>query len=154
MRPHWYANRTGAAMAAGNPFDDQRPLTRPADLIDRMGELDALQRAAADEVAIRLASPRRFGKTSLLHVHLDAMREAGHRTSYVDSTASGRSRTSPAAWSTASGSCRRPRAPDRAPPQPPRRLHRHHGADRAGRAAQSGPVASSVAYVFAAARPR
>lgn len=71
-------------MAGGNPFDYQRPRTRQAGLIDREAELDALQHAAADEVAIRLASPRRFGKTSLLHAHLDAMREAGHRTSYVD----------------------------------------------------------------------
>jgi len=37
-----------------------------ARLIDRRSELDILQRAVADRVAIRLAAPRRFGKTSLL----------------------------------------------------------------------------------------
>jgi hypothetical protein len=71
-------------MAGGNPFDYQRPLTPATELIDRREELDALQRAAADRIAVRLASPRRFGKTSLLRAHLAVMREAGHRTAYVD----------------------------------------------------------------------
>lgn len=66
-----------------NPFDHQRPVPRPL-LIDRLGELDALQRAAADTVAIRLAAPRRFGKTSLLNAHIASMREAGHRAVRVD----------------------------------------------------------------------
>lgn len=69
---------------SGNPFDYQRPLAPDAGLIDRRSELDVLQRAAADRVAIRLASPRRFGKTSLLRAHLDVMHDAGHRTCYVD----------------------------------------------------------------------
>lgn len=67
----------------GNPFDYQRPLTGDA-LIDRRAELDALQRAASDRVAIRLSSPRRFGKTSLLRAHLQQMRHAGHHTCFVD----------------------------------------------------------------------
>jgi predicted protein tyrosine phosphatase len=35
-------------------------------------------------VAIRLAAPRRFGKSSLLEAHTSAMREAGHRAVRVD----------------------------------------------------------------------
>ncbi|HSD77824.1 MAG TPA: hypothetical protein VLA98_10475 [Solirubrobacteraceae bacterium] len=67
----------------GNPFDYQRPVAA-AVLIDRTAELDALQRAAADAVAIRLAAPRRYGKTSLLAAHEQAMRTAGHRVARVD----------------------------------------------------------------------
>ena len=66
-----------------NPFDYQRPVGA-AVLIDRAGELDALQRAAADAVAIRLAAPRRYGKTSLLAAHAARMREVGHRAVTVD----------------------------------------------------------------------
>lgn len=65
----------------GNPFGYQRPV---GELIDREEELDALQRAAADRVAVSLVSPRRFGKTSLLHAHLAAMRAAGHRACFID----------------------------------------------------------------------
>jgi hypothetical protein len=67
----------------GNPFDYQHPI--PAtQLIDRLDELDELQRAAADGVAMRLAAPRRYGKTSLLDAHIASMREAGHRAIRVD----------------------------------------------------------------------
>jgi len=66
-----------------NPFRYQGPVA-PHRLIDRAQELDALQRAAADRVAIRLAAPRRFGKTSLLDAHVARMREAGHRAVRVD----------------------------------------------------------------------
>jgi uncharacterized protein len=66
-----------------NPFNYQGPVAPPR-LIDRRGELDALQRAAADGVAIRLAAPRRFGKTSLLDAHVASMREVGHRALRVD----------------------------------------------------------------------
>ena len=66
-----------------NPFNYQGPVT-PASLIDRRAELDALQRAAADRIAVRLAAPRRFGKSSLLDAHVQAMREAGHRAVRVD----------------------------------------------------------------------
>ncbi len=66
-----------------NPFNYQGPVAPPR-LIDRRAELDALQRAAADRIAIRLAAPRRFGKTSLLDAHIAAMREVGHRAVRVD----------------------------------------------------------------------
>jgi uncharacterized protein len=66
-----------------NPFDYQHPVAAPR-LIDRDEELDALQRAAADVVAVRLAAPRRYGKTSLLDAHIASMRAAGHRAVRVD----------------------------------------------------------------------
>lgn len=66
-----------------NPFNYQGPV-EPSRLIDRRSELDILQRAAADRVAIRLAAPRRFGKTSLLDAHVASMREVGHRAVRVD----------------------------------------------------------------------
>jgi hypothetical protein len=66
-----------------NPFSYQGPVP-PERLIDRRAELDALQRAAADRVAIRLAAPRRFGKSSLLDAHIAVMRDAGHRAVRVD----------------------------------------------------------------------
>jgi len=66
-----------------NPFAYHRPID-PSVLIDRRTELDALQRAAADTVAIRLAAPRRYGKTSLLAAHIEAMRAVGHRAVLVD----------------------------------------------------------------------
>jgi uncharacterized protein len=66
-----------------NPFNYQGPVT-PAHLIDRREELADLQRAAADRIAIRLAAPRRFGKSSLLDAHIAAMRDAGHRAVRVD----------------------------------------------------------------------
>jgi hypothetical protein len=66
-----------------NPFTYQGPID-PSRLIDRSAELDALQAAAADRVAIRLAAPRRFGKSSLLEAHVAAMRGAGHRGVRVD----------------------------------------------------------------------
>ena len=66
-----------------NPFDYQSPVG-PGRVIDRRSELDELQRAAADRTAIRLAAPRRFGKTTLLDAHVDAMRAVGHRAVRVD----------------------------------------------------------------------
>lgn len=66
-----------------NPFPYQGPVP-PDRLIDRSGELDALQRAVADRVAVRLAAPRRFGKTSVLDAHVATMRGAGHRAVRVD----------------------------------------------------------------------
>lgn len=66
-----------------NPFNYQSPIP-PAKLIDRRAELDALQRAAADRIAVRLAAPRRFGKSSLLDAHVLAMKEVGHRAVRVD----------------------------------------------------------------------
>jgi hypothetical protein len=66
-----------------NPFIYQGPVPR-THLIDRRAELDKLQDAAANRVAVRLAAPRRFGKSSLLEAHIAAMREAGHRAVRVD----------------------------------------------------------------------
>jgi hypothetical protein len=66
-----------------NPFNYQGPVS-PNNLIDRRSELDALQLAAADRIAVRLAAPRRFGKSSLLDAHVNAMRKAGHRAVRVD----------------------------------------------------------------------
>lgn len=56
----------------------------PQQLIDRREELAELARGAGRRTAIRLAAPRRFGKTSLLHAHVAAMREVGHRAVVVD----------------------------------------------------------------------
>ena len=66
-----------------NPFSYQGP-AEPNRLIDRRAELDGLQSAAGDRVAIRLAAPRRFGKTSVLDAHIAAMRAVGHRAVRVD----------------------------------------------------------------------
>jgi uncharacterized protein len=66
-----------------NPFRYQGPVA-PHRLIDRASELDMLQRAAADRVAVRLAAPRRFGKTSLLDAHVGSMRRVGHRAVRID----------------------------------------------------------------------
>lgn len=66
-----------------NPFRYQGPLP-PEELIDREHELYELQHAAADRVNMRLAAPRRFGKSSLLEAHLASMRSAGHRGVRVD----------------------------------------------------------------------
>jgi len=40
-------------------------------------ELRALERSAARRTAVRLAAPQRFGKTSVLHAHVAALRDAG-----------------------------------------------------------------------------
>lgn len=69
--------------ATVNPFQYQGPV-QPSDLIDRSSELHALHKAAADRVNIRLAAPRRYGKSSLLEAHMAAMRAAGHRAVRVD----------------------------------------------------------------------
>lgn len=68
---------------ADNPFRYDAP-TPPDRLIDRRDELHALQKAAASRTAVRLAAPRRFGKTSLLHAHAARLRESGHRAVVVD----------------------------------------------------------------------
>lgn len=56
----------------------------PDRMIDRRSELSELGRAAARRTAIRLAAPRRFGKTSLLKAHVAAALDAGHRAVLVD----------------------------------------------------------------------
>src|SRR3954470_5108551 len=66
-----------------NPFGYQGPVP-PARLIDRRAELDALQGAAANRVATRVVAPRRYGKTTLLDAHVEAMTAVGHRAVRLD----------------------------------------------------------------------
>lgn len=70
-------------MAATIPLRFDGPVA-PDRLIDRRDELAELGRSAARRTAIRLAAPRRFGKTSLLRAHVEAMRATGHRAVIVD----------------------------------------------------------------------
>ena len=70
-------------MSQMNPFNYQGPVS-PDHLIDRQEELFALQKAAANRVNIRIAAPRRYGKTSLIEAHLRDMRRAGHHALRVD----------------------------------------------------------------------
>ena len=67
----------------GTPFRFEGPVS-PELLIDRQTELATLARRAADRVGVRLAAPRRFGKTSLLVAHAAQLRETGWRTAHVD----------------------------------------------------------------------
>ncbi|HEX2125747.1 MAG TPA: hypothetical protein VHF45_04225, partial [Thermoleophilaceae bacterium] len=67
----------------GTPFPFEGPVP-PDLLIDRQGELGVLARRAADRVNVRLAAPRRYGKTSLLLAHAARLRESGWRTAHVD----------------------------------------------------------------------
>src|SRR3954463_3298713 len=70
-------------MAQGTPFRFEGPVA-PELLIDRQEELTTLGRRAGDRVGVRLAAPRRYGKTSLLLAHAAQLREAGWRTAHVD----------------------------------------------------------------------
>ncbi|HET6698771.1 MAG TPA: hypothetical protein VFG88_06765, partial [Nocardioidaceae bacterium] len=65
------------------PFPFETPIA-PEALIDRRVELARLSDAAAERVHVRLAGPRRFGKTSLLLAHAAGLRGAGWRTVHVD----------------------------------------------------------------------
>jgi hypothetical protein len=67
----------------GSPFRFEGAVA-PELLIDRREELATLARRAADRVGVRLAAPRRFGKTSLLVAHAAQLRETGWRTAHVD----------------------------------------------------------------------
>jgi uncharacterized protein len=67
----------------GTPFRFEGPVS-PELLIDRQTELATLARRAADRVGVRLAAPRRYGKTSLLVAHAARLRETGWRTAHVD----------------------------------------------------------------------
>ena len=67
----------------GTPFRFEGPVA-PELLIDRRSELVTLARRAADRVGVRLAAPRRYGKTSLLVAHAAQLRESGWRTAHVD----------------------------------------------------------------------
>ena len=65
------------------PFPFETPIS-PDALIDRGAELHQLHLAAADRVHVRLAGPRRFGKTSLLLAHAAGLRDTGWRAVHVD----------------------------------------------------------------------
>jgi Cdc6-like AAA superfamily ATPase len=65
------------------PFPFETPIA-PDALIDRRAELARLSEAAAERVHVRLAGPRRFGKTSLLLAHAAGLQGAGWRTVHVD----------------------------------------------------------------------
>jgi hypothetical protein len=65
------------------PFPFETPIA-PDALIDRRAELARLHQAAVERVHVRLAGPRRFGKTSLLLAHAAGLSGAGWRTVHVD----------------------------------------------------------------------
>lgn len=65
------------------PFPFETPIA-PNALIDRRAELERLHLAAVERVHVRLAGPRRFGKTSLLLAHAAGLSHAGWRTVHVD----------------------------------------------------------------------
>lgn len=65
------------------PFPFETPIA-PDALIDRRAELTALHQAAAERVHVRLAGPRRFGKTSLLLAHAAGLTGGGWRAVHVD----------------------------------------------------------------------
>jgi hypothetical protein len=65
------------------PFPFESPVPSEA-LIDRRQELHALHLAASDGAHVRLAGPRRYGKTSLLLAHAANLRETGWHTIHVD----------------------------------------------------------------------
>jgi uncharacterized protein len=65
------------------PFPFESPIS-PDDLIDRRGELHQLHLAAADGAHVRVAGPRRYGKTSLLLAHEASLAATGWHTVHVD----------------------------------------------------------------------
>jgi len=65
------------------PFPFETPIA-PDAMIDRREELARLSTAAAERVHVRLAGPRRFGKTSLLLAHAANLSATGWRTVHVD----------------------------------------------------------------------
>ncbi|MGI8434805.1 MAG: hypothetical protein ACR2LE_08745 [Nocardioidaceae bacterium] len=64
-------------------FPFESPITADS-LIDRRDELHQLHLAAADGAHVRVAGPRRYGKTSLLLAHQANLAETGWRTVHVD----------------------------------------------------------------------
>ena len=64
-------------------FPFETPITGSA-LIDRRAELHALHLAAADGAHVRVAGPRRYGKTSLLLAHEASLEAVGWHTVHVD----------------------------------------------------------------------
>lgn len=69
------------AMPRAFPFES--PIS-PEALIDRLTELHSLHLAAIDGAHVRVAGPRRYGKTSLLLAHERSLSEVGWRTVHVD----------------------------------------------------------------------
>ncbi len=67
----------------GTPFPFEGPVAADL-LIDRDRELALLARRAADRVNVRLAAPRRYGKTSLLLAHAGRLRQTGWQSVHVD----------------------------------------------------------------------
>ncbi|MBA2558704.1 MAG: hypothetical protein H0V07_02255 [Propionibacteriales bacterium] len=65
------------------PFPFESPVAGEA-LIDRRDELHRLHLAAADGAHVRLAGPRRYGKTSLLLAHAANLDATGWHTVHVD----------------------------------------------------------------------
>lgn len=64
-------------------FPFETPITSDA-LIDRHEELHQLHLAAVDGAHVRVAGPRRYGKTSLLLAHGRRLEQVGWRTVHVD----------------------------------------------------------------------
>lgn len=64
-------------------FPFESPVASDA-LIDRHAELHQLHLAAADGAHVRLAGPRRYGKTSLLLAHAARLAATGWHTIHVD----------------------------------------------------------------------
>src|SRR5262249_46267043 len=72
-----------ATMPTDYPFKHLGPVP-PHRMIDRQDELRHLGIAAGEQTAIRLAAPRRYGKTTLLNAHRAAITGAGWVTAHVD----------------------------------------------------------------------
>ncbi|WP_320670213.1 hypothetical protein [Patulibacter defluvii] len=68
---------------ADYPFRHAGPVP-PERMIDRTRELLLLGRAAGERTPVRLAAPRRYGKTTLLAAHARALEQAGWRCVRVD----------------------------------------------------------------------
>ncbi len=64
-------------------FPFESPISSDS-LIDRRAELHQLHLAAVDGAHVRVAGPRRYGKTSLLLAHERYLSETGWRTVHVD----------------------------------------------------------------------
>lgn len=65
------------------PFPFESPIASEG-LIDRRAELHQLHLAAVDGAHVRVAGPRRYGKTSLLLAHERSLSDTGWRTVHVD----------------------------------------------------------------------
>ncbi len=65
------------------PFPFETPISSDA-LIDRRDELHQLHLAATDGAHVRVAGPRRYGKTSLLLAHENHLEQSNWRTVHVD----------------------------------------------------------------------